>query len=91
MEFHRNYIDVMWMIDGEEIIGIHPVSALQTITKEYDPSGDYALAQLDPEYTQLIMKKGTVAILFPEDAHAPSMQLNGPSAVKKLIAKVMVD
>ena len=91
MEFHKNYIDVMWMIEGEEIIGIHPVSALQTITKEYDPSGDYALAQLDPEYTQLIMKKGTVAILFPEDAHAPSMQLNGPCAVKKLIAKVMVD
>ena len=35
MEFHRRYIDVMWMLDGEEIIGIHPVSALKNIKKEY--------------------------------------------------------
>lgn len=91
MEFHRRYIDVMWMLNGEEIIGIHPVSELKNIKKEYDANGDYALADLDPEYTQLVMKKGIVAILFPEDAHAPSMQLNGPCAVQKLIAKVLVD
>lgn len=91
MEFHRRYIDVMWMLDGEEIIGIHPVSALKNIKKEYDPEGDYALADLDPEYTQLVMKKGMIAILFPEDAHAPSMQLNGPCTVHKLIGKVLVD
>ena len=91
MEFHKRYIDVMWMLDGEEIIGIHPVSALKNIKKEYDAEGDYALADLDPKYTQLVMKKGMVAILFPEDAHAPSMQLNGPCTVHKLIGKVLVD
>ena len=38
----------------------------------------------------LRMEPGTVCILFPEDAHAPGLDVCGSSHVQKLIAKVRV-
>ena len=88
MEYHKEYIDVMWMVEGEETIGIFPTSQLKNITRPYEP--DAALAELEKEYTSLRMVPGCVCILFPEDAHAPSMDLNGTSKVRKMIAKVRI-
>lgn len=90
MEHHGRYIDVMWMVSGEEIIGTCPVSQLQEITMPYSEKDDVCLAKLPGCYTELKIKAGDVVILFPEDAHAPCMQLNGASCVRKLIAKVEV-
>jgi YhcH/YjgK/YiaL family protein len=90
MEHHRRYIDVMWMVSGEEIIGVCPVVQLKEFTKPYSEEIEAALAKLVPVYTEAKVTAGDVVILFPEDAHAPCMQLNGPSDVRKLIAKVEV-
>lgn len=91
MEHHKRYIDVMWMVSGEEIIGVCPVAQLQEFTKPYTEEIDAALAKLVPVYTEVKIGAGDVVILFPEDAHAPCMQLGGVSHVRKLIAKVEVD
>jgi YhcH/YjgK/YiaL family protein len=80
----------MWMVSGEEIIGTCPVAQLQEFTKPYSSEIDAALAKLVPVYTEVKIAAGDVVILFPEDAHAPCMQLDGVSAVRKLIAKVEV-
>lgn len=40
-ESHRKYIDLQYIITGEEIIGIYPV-AKATVTKEYDEKKDLA-------------------------------------------------
>jgi YhcH/YjgK/YiaL family protein len=90
MEHHKRYIDVMWMVSGEEIIGTCPVAQLQEFIKPYSSEIDAALAKLVPVYTEVKIGAGDVVILFPEDAHAPCMQLDGVSAVRKLIAKVEV-
>lgn len=91
MEHHKRYIDVMWMISGEETIGVCPVSALCDITMPYSEANDVALAKLVPVYTEVKIKAGDVVILFPEDAHAPGMHLHDEAHVQKLIAKVEVD
>ena len=90
MEHHRRYIDVMWMVSGEEIIGTCPVAQLQEFTKPYSSDIDAALAKLVPVYTEVKIGAGDVVILFPEDAHAPSMDLHGTAHVQKYIAKVEV-
>ena len=89
MEAHRRYIDVMLLLSGEETIGIRPVSALREITRPYDEASDALLAVLDPGYTELHMYPGDVAVLFPEDAHAPGMDFGGTHRVRKLIVKVL--
>lgn len=91
MEHHKRYIDVMWMVSGEETIGVCNTSQLTDITMPYSEKDDVALAKLVGVYTEVKIKTGDVVILFPEDAHAPSMQLNGAGHVQKLIAKVEVN
>ena len=91
MEHHKRYIDVMWMVSGEETIGVCNTNQLTDITMPYSEKDDVALAKLASLYTEVKIKAGDVVILFPEDAHAPSMQLNGVSHVQKLIAKVEVN
>ena len=90
MEAHRAYVDVMLMVEGEEIIGVSDVDSLGEITMEYDPKGDALLAKLEPGYQTVHMKKGSVCILFPEDAHAPGMNEKAPCAVKKFVQKVAI-
>ena len=90
MEAHQAYIDVMWMVSGEETIGVCPVEEMTEITKEYNPAGDAVLGKLPAGCTYLQMKPGSVCILFPEDGHAPCLDAEEKSHVQKLIAKVRV-
>lgn len=89
-EAHRQYIDVMLLLEGEEQIGYTPLRNCKNITMEYNEKDECCLAKLEPELMKVHMLPGDVCILFPEDAHAPSMQCAASSHVKKLIAKVIL-
>ena len=90
MEAHRRYIDIMLLLSGTEIIGVQPVDTLQTVVREFDAAADILQARLDSGYSALSKRPGSVAILFPEDAHAPAMDAGATAHVQKLIAKVLV-
>ena len=87
-EAHQKYIDVMYMVEGEEIIYVKPTDSLQVITKEYDPAIDALLAKLDNDATPVRLTAGTFVVLFPQDAHAPACFDTAPQTVKKIIGKV---
>jgi len=90
MEVHRTYIDVMWMVSGQEQMAVCPVEQMTQLTQPYDAVGDAALGHMPTGCSMLRMEPGTVCILFPEDAHAPGLDVCGTSHVQKLIAKVRV-
>ena len=77
MEAHIRYIDVMWMLTGNEKIGVCPVDEMTEITMVTD-------------CTYLRMKADNVCIFFPEDGHAPGLDVGRSTHVRKLIAKVKV-
>lgn len=89
-EAHEKYIDVMYMVEGEEIIYVKPTDALSTITKEYDPAIDALLAKLDSDATPVRLTAGSFVVLFPQDAHAPACYDTAPQTVKKIIGKVKI-
>ena len=91
MEAHRKYIDIMLMLDGEERIAVCPTDALHHVTTPYDETQDALLAGMEADCSVLRMRPGDVAILFPQDAHAPGLDANGTARVRKLICKVAVD
>ena len=91
MEAHRKYVDVMLMLEGEETIAVCQVDTLKHVTTPYDEKIEALLADPEPGYTAVHMRPGDVTILFPEDAHAPGMQVGAPCHVRKLIGKVAVD
>lgn len=86
-ESHRKYIDLQYVIDGEEMIGVYPVSKA-TVTKEYDEKRDAANYSADGKLYSA--KPGTFFIFFPSDAHRPNITPGGNKVVKKIVIKVRV-
>ena len=86
-EAHRRYIDIQCILKGCERMVYAPLDSV-TETRAYDAEGDCAL--YSGEGTAFTASEGTVAIFFPEDAHAPSQTADAPSTVFKAVVKVAV-
>ena len=86
-EAHRDYVDIQYMISGEEMIGVTDYNKCQT-TVEYDSEKDIEFLSGEGEYH--LMKSGDFMVLYPEDAHKPSISadVDFPSAVRKAVVKV---
>ena len=90
-EAHRKYIDVMYMVEGTEVVYVKPVHRLQKVTREYDTQIDALLAEIDEDSSEIRLMPGDFLILFPEDAHAPACSVDQSVHVKKIIGKVKID
>lgn len=89
-EAHQEYIDVMYMVEGSEVIYVKPVDRLSYVTREYDPAIEALLADIDKDCCEIRLEKGDFIILFPEDAHAPACYADRQEHVKKIIGKVKI-
>lgn len=89
-EAHRKYIDVQYVHSGRETILWAPLAAMKDETMAYDDGKDAALWKLVRDVTPLRMAPGHFSILFPQDAHAPGVEWEGPEEVFKVVVKVAV-
>lgn len=90
-EAHKLYVDVMYMVEGNETIYVKPTCKLKNITKEYDPAIEALIADLDDDVTAVRLEEGMFCILFPDDAHAPACVCDKAMTVKKIIGKVKIN
>lgn len=88
-EAHRNYIDIQFVQSGRETLLWTPLTGLAE-TKSYDSEKDYALFAAPANATPLRLRAGEFTIFYPEDAHAPCLELDGPCEVRKVVIKVRV-
>jgi YhcH/YjgK/YiaL family protein len=86
-EAHEKFIDIQYVIEGEEKIGITPLSTA-TLSKPYDEVNDYA--NYEAEGKSYIAKPGTFFLFFPDDVHRPNILVKGFDVVKKVVIKVRV-
>ncbi len=87
---HRRYIDIQFVVTGEETIGWAPIEDLQVSTPYVDQH-DYLLGSVEESRTiPARLRAGQFAILFPADAHAPRLATTSPVAVRKIVVKVRV-
>jgi biofilm protein TabA len=86
-ESHRKYIDLQYIIKGKEKIGVAPVSTA-TVIKPYNEKADGANYTADGQF--YIAEPGTFYLFFPQDAHRPSIKVDGYDVVKKLVIKIKV-
>lgn len=86
-ENHVKYMDVFCLLEGEELVTVAP---LEEMGREVmaDPEGDIWLH----EGSGLSVPLGTdrFLVLFPSDAHAPSIGPNGPAPARKIVVKVRI-
>ena len=87
-EAHRKYIDVQFVQSGRETILWAPLASMREETMAYDEKKDVALWKLVPDVTPVHLSAGHFVILFPEDAHAPTVVWETPTEVFKVVVKV---
>jgi YhcH/YjgK/YiaL family protein len=60
-----------------------------TITETYDIEKDACLGTVPKdEITPVYLQAGQLAVLYPEDGHAPKLAAGSPSHVVKVVVKV---
>ncbi len=90
-EAHRKYIDVQYLHRGRELILWAPLADMRETTMPYDETKEAALFKLTPGPTEVRLTPGHFTLLFPQDAHAPCVQYDGPEEVFKVVIKVAVE
>ena len=89
-EAHRNYIDIQYMVNGTENIGVTEYSNC-SIKEEYDSQRDLEFLICDKDNSLQILNEGEFLVFFPTDAHQPALCINNKKQqVKKIIVKVLV-
>ena len=88
MEAHKKFIDVQYMIKGEEQVGLALMN-LQTISKPYEEETDFMLVADAPSFFANLTE-GSFMIFYPTDLHMPCIKINEPAMVKKLVVKVRI-
>lgn len=88
-EVHDKYIDIQVMIGGQEKVYCHWRSDLEAET-EFDNEKDVQFLKDGKDNIEFIFKKGEFMILYPWDVHKPSMTINSPEAITKMVFKVKI-
>jgi len=89
-EYHQEYIDVQYIVTGEEILGWAPMDRIK-VTETYNAEKDICFGVVPSgTMTPVYLRAGQLAVLYPEDGHAPRLAAGAPSSVVKIVVKVSV-
>lgn len=86
-EAHRRYIDIQYIASGIEKIEVADYSCCTTL-KEYDESNDIEFLLCNKNTSSVALNEGEFMILFPHDAHKPSLIYERKIPVKKIVLKI---
>ncbi|CAM3155193.1 YhcH/YjgK/YiaL family protein [Streptobacillus ratti] len=86
VEYHKRYIDIHVVIEGEEIIGYASFDDCVE-TKEFDEENDYAFMKGNMK-TEFYLDNKKFLIIFPNEPHMGLLKVDEEKEIKKVIFKV---
>lgn len=86
-EKHESYIDLQYVMEGEETIGWSSLREDVEPVKAYDSEQDYALYEPSEDEILLQLKPNMFAVFFPNDIHRPGMGKQS-TKIKKAVVKI---
>lgn len=89
IEGHEKYIDIQYVISGEEVIEVFDISKA-VVKTPYNPDKDVTFYENCVDASKIVLQAGEYAILYPNDIHKPGMQYKCSTPVKKVIVKVKI-
>lgn len=86
-EAHKDYLDVHFMICGEEQIDVNFIKNMEL--KEYVKEDDF-LPMEGNKNSDVCLSEGDFLVCYPNDAHRTAIKVNEPKNIKKAIFKVQI-
>lgn len=84
-ESHKKYIDLQYVISGEENMAKAPLASV-TVNRPYNENAD--IAYYTGEGQIYTVPQNTFMLFFPSDAHRPNITPGGNKVVKKIVIKI---
>lgn len=88
-ESHKKYIDIQFMIEGEEIVEVVPIQEL-TVRSPYDSEKDIVFYNNDVIGNRKILRTGEFLVFYPSDGHMPCIGTNESRINRKAVIKIPV-
>lgn len=89
MEAHKKYIDIQYVLDGQESIFVKNISACK-LASAYNDKNEAAMYEMPKRFSEVYISKGVFCILFPQDGHLPCRTVVSESKVHKIVFKVAI-
>jgi biofilm protein TabA len=92
LESHEKYVDIQAVLVGAERFECAPTKGLE-IETPYDAEKDVVFYKPNsPRPMQVNIFPGTFILLYPEDAHMPTLMTNNqPEKIKKVVIKIKLE
>lgn len=87
LEAHKKYIDIQYLVSGEEFIGVEPLANQEVLEDKLEKNDVVFYKGTAPK---IKLSRGSFMIFFPTDVHAPGIQFGVTSKVVKVVVKVAV-
>jgi len=85
-EAHEKYLDIHYILEGEEVINISDIAIMKS-TMDFDYENDYCLFEGKKTHS-VVLKKGDLLILFPNEVHQTAVKVDEVTSVKKIVFKI---
>ena len=89
-ESHCKYVDIQLLISGEENLQVVDINRLQ-VEAPYDEMKERILYHATGNSASVVLRPGSVVILYPKDGHRTIAYNGKPCKVKKVVGKVKID
>jgi YhcH/YjgK/YiaL family protein len=73
-EYHENYLDLQYVVTGDEYMGYAPWDANLPVVMAYDPAKDAGLVNASGPMVPI--SDGMFAVFAPRELHAPCLAVN---------------
>ena len=88
-ETHERYIDIQYMVDGEETIGFSRLSDHAEISEAYSAEKDITFYSSVEKEGAITLSQGMYVIFFPWDIHRPCCISQPGVKVRKVVIKLL--
>lgn len=88
-ETHREYIDIQYILQGRELMGVAPISEL-AVREPYNAEKDKITYEPTAQESILKLHSGLFVLLMPQDAHHPTIIDGEVTQNKKAVVKIRV-
>lgn len=88
-EAHKDYIDIQYVIKGQECMGYGILEDFKKVVVPYDKEKDIEF--LDGEkFNYINVNENDFVIFYPNDVHAPMLSVKEDVEIKKVIVKIKI-
>lgn len=86
-EAHRKFIDLQYVISGEENMRLSAAKHTAKIVKQYSENKDIELLSMKNSKC-FVANPNVYFVFFPSDIHKTNLKLNNNTAVRKVVIKI---